>query len=271
MKASMESYLNENIKDIIRQFPETANILDEYNIACVPCNVGTCHLKDVVEVHNLSSETEHELLVKIAKIIFLGKEVTIPKIGRKVAHAAGQIKYSPPIKKLVNEHTFIKKLLTAIPQIVESLDVSNEEDKQLIFDSIDFIRSYADRYHHAKEEDILFKKFGEGLEIIKAMLEEHNVGRGHVKGVLEALETGDNKSIREHLTAYQELLKEHIRKEDEILYPWMDRNLTISQVGELFAEFNEVDERSKDAFQRYEGFVNRLEEKLQNKEVRQNV
>ncbi len=271
MKASMESYLNENIKDIIRQFPETANILNEYNIACAPCNVGTCLLKDVVEVHNLPYETEHELLVKIAKIIFPDKEVAIPKIGRKVAPVDGQIKYSPPLRKLVEEHTFIKKLLSAIPQIAESIDITNEEDKQLIIDSVDFIRSYADRYHHAKEEDILFKNFGEGLEIIKAMLEEHQIGRGYVKGVVEALETGDNKSIREHLTAYRELLKEHIRKEDEILYPWIDRNLTISKVGELFAQFNEIDERSKDASQRYEGFANTLEEKLQNKEVKQNA
>lgn len=271
MKAGVESYLNENIKDIIKQFPETANILNEYNIACVPCNVGTCLLKDVVEVHNLAYEVEHELLVKIAKIIFPDKDVAIPKIGRKVAHVTGQIKYSPPMRKLVDEHTFIKKLLAAIPQIAESIDVSNEEDKQLIIDSVDFIRSYADRYHHAKEEDILFKKFGEGLEIIKAMLEEHQIGRDHVKGVLEALERSDNRSIREHLTAYQELLKEHIRKEDEILYPWLDRNLSISQVGELFAQCSEVDERSKDSSQRYEGFANTLEEKLQKKEVRQNV
>ena len=268
---NMENYLNKNIKDIINQFPKVADALNEYSIACAPCNVGTCMLKDVVEVHNLSYEAEHELLRKISRVIFPGKEVEIPKIKRKVVHAAGQIKYSPPIKKLVEEHVFIKKLLASIPQIIELTDVTHIEDRQLILDSVDFIRSYADKYHHAKEEDILFKKFGEGIEIIKAMIEEHNIGRGHVKAALEAVEKGDNQSIKEHLNGYMELLKEHIRKEDEILYPWLDRNLTVSQVGELFLQFNEVDKRFETSSQKYEGFASKLEEKFQKEEVKQNV
>jgi hemerythrin-like domain-containing protein len=228
-------------------------------------------LKDVVEVHNLSDEAEHKLLKKISLIIFPGKEVEIPKIKRKVAHIAGQLKYSPPMRKLVDEHTYIKKLLAAIPIIVESINVANEDDRQLVINSIDFIRSYADRYHHAKEEDILFKKFSEDIEIIKAMLEEHDIGRGHVKAVLEAVEKGDNQSIKEHLTAYRELLKDHIKKEDEILYPWMDRNLSVSEVGELFTSFNEVDNKYEVVSQKYESFVNTLEEKFQKEEVKQNV
>lgn len=268
---NMETYLNKNIKDIINQFPKVADILNEYDIACAPCSVGTCMLKDVVEVHNLSYETEHELLVKIAAIIFPGKGVEIPRIERKVSHVAGQLKYSPPMRKLVDEHTYIKKLLAAIPIIVESINVANEDDRQLVINSIDFIRSYADRYHHAKEEDILFKKFSEDIEIIKAMLEEHQIGRGHVKAVLEAVEKGDNQSIKEHLTAYRELLKDHIKKEDEILYPWMDRNLSVSEVGGLFSQFNEVDKRFETSSQKYEGFANKLEEKFQEEEVKQNV
>lgn len=267
---NMENYLNKNIKDIINEFPKVADILNEYNIACVPCNVGTCMLKDVVEVHNLSDEAEQGLLRKIAQVIFPGKDIEIPRIKRKVAHAAGQIKYSPAMRKLVDEHGYIKKLLAVIPIMLESIDVSHAEEKQLILDSIDFIRSYADRYHHAKEEEILFKKF-EGLEIIKAMLEEHNIGRGHVKAALEAVEKKDNQSIREHISAYRDLLKDHIKKEDEILYPWLDKNLTVSQVGELFAQFNEVDKEYESASLRYEGFAKRLEEQFHKKEVTQNV
>ena len=265
----MENYLNKNIKEIINQFPKIADILNEYDIACAPCNVGTCLLKDVVEVHNLSAEAEHELLKKIATIIFSGKSVEIPKIKRKVAHAAGQIKYSPPIKKLVDEHVFIKKLLAAIPVMLESIDVSHAEDKQLILDSIDFIRSYADKYHHAKEEALLFKKF-EDIEIIKAMLEEHDMGRGHVKAALEAVEKKDNQKIIEHLAAYRELLKDHIKKEDEILYPWLDKNLSVSEIGELFAKFSGIDKQYEAASQKYERFANKIEGKIQNKEVLQN-
>lgn len=267
----MEIYLNREIKEIIKQFPEIGDILNEYNIGCVPCNVGTCLFKDIVEVHNLSYEAEHELMKRIAKVIYPGQEVEIPRIERKVGPAAGEIKYSPPIKKLVNEHVYIKKLLALVPVIAESLDVARNEDRQLITACIDFIRSYADKYHHAKEEDILFKKFGEGLDIIKAMLEEHEIGRGYVRAAFEAVERGDNRAMAENLTAYAELLFEHIKKEDGILYPWMDRSLSMAQVGELFTEFSEVDNRFKDASQKYEGFINSLEEKFQKEEVKENV
>ena len=84
----MEIYLNKNIKEIINQFPNAADVLNEYDIACAPCNVGTCLLKDVVEVHNLSAEAENELLKKIAGIIFPEKKVEIPKLQNYVSAQA---------------------------------------------------------------------------------------------------------------------------------------------------------------------------------------
>lgn len=267
----METYLDKGIKDIITQFPEIGDILNAYNIGCAPCNVGTCLLKDIVEVHNLSYEQERDLMSRIAGVIYPGQAVEIPKIERKISPTAGEIKYSPPMKKLVDEHVVIKKLLALIPLIVEDLNVTREEDKRLIHGCVDFIRSYADRYHHAKEEDILFKKFGDDLEIIKAMLEEHQIGRGHVKAALEALDGGDSQAVGEHLSAYRELLTEHIRKEDEILYPWMDRNLSMTQIGDLFNRFSETDRQFTDTSRKYEGFIYTLEEKFQKEEVSRNV
>jgi len=54
----MEAYLNKGIKQIINQFPEVENILDEYGIGCAPCNVGTCLLKDIIEIHNLNTDED---------------------------------------------------------------------------------------------------------------------------------------------------------------------------------------------------------------------
>lgn len=267
----METYLNKGIKDIITQFPEIGEILNEYSIGCTPCSVGTCLLKDIVEVHNLSYEQENDLMKRIAGVIYPGKTVVIPRIERKIGPAAGEIKYSPPIKRLVEEHAFIKKLLALIPVITEGIDVEKEAEKRLILDCVDFIRSYADKYHHAKEEDILFKKFSADLDIIKAMLEEHNIGRDHIKAVIEALDKADNGTVRESLAAYGKLLTEHIKKEDEILYPWIDRNLSISQVGELFNQFNDVNTKFRDTSQKYEGFVNTLEKQFKKQEVVKNA
>ncbi len=95
------------------------------------------------------------------------------------------------------------------------------------------------------------------------MYEDHTTGRGHVKAMLEALDRQDKATLGEHLLAYRELLTEHIKKEDEILYPWMDRNLSTTQVGELFAKFSEVDEQMGFSSEKYEQFVAKLEKQFQ--------
>jgi hemerythrin-like domain-containing protein len=163
------------------------------------------------------------------------------------------------MKKLVDEHVLIKRWVALIPEVINNLDVESEEGRQLLSDGVDFIRSYADKYHHAKEEEILFKYFDEDLDILKVMHEDHERGRSHVRAILEALERKDKATIAEHLNAYRELLKEHIKKEDEILYPWMDRNLSDTQIGELFSEFNTTDEQIGYSPDKYEVFINHLE------------
>ena len=263
----MEEYLDKSIKEIISQCPEVRDILNEYNIGCAPCSVGSCLLKDIVEIHNLPPEEAQELMAMIAKVIYPDREIKIPEIKRNREAQPKDISYSPPIKKLVNEHVLIKRLVAMIPQVIDKLDVVSEEGRQVIIDSIDFICSYADKYHHAKEEDILLKYFDENLDIIKTIYEDHENARAHVKAMLEGLDKKDKGAVSEHLNAYQELLTEHIKKEDEILYPWMDRNLSITQIGELFSKFNEKDEELDDTPKIYEGFVNKLEENFKLKEA----
>lgn len=258
----MEAYLNKGIKEVIDQCPEVEKILDEYGIGCGPCSVGTCLLKDIVEIHNLPEEQEQEMMAKVAKVIYPDKEIKIPKIKRKTEARPEEIQYSPPMKKLVDEHVLIKRWVALIPKVVENLDLESEEGRQLVRDGIDFIRSYADKYHHAKEEDILFKYFDEDLDILKVMHEDHTQARGHVKAILEAIDRKDKTAVAEHFTAYGELLTEHIRKEDDILYPWMDRTFSTTQIGELFSKFNEIDEQMGDSPTKYEAFISRVEENL---------
>ncbi len=263
----MEEYLNKGIKEIINQFPEVGNILNGYNIGCAPCSIGSCLLKDIIEIHNLSPDEEQELMAGIARVIYPDREIEIPRIARKHEARPEGISYSPPMKKLVDEHVLIKRLVAMIPELIDNLDVASEEGRQAIIDGVDFIRSYADKYHHAKEEEILLKYFDEDLDIIKTIYKDHETGRAHVRAVLKALDDRDKEAVSEHLNAYRELLTEHIRKEDEILYPWMDRNLSITQIGELFSKFSGKDEESGDAPKKYEGLINKLEQKFKLKEA----
>ena len=261
----MEKYLNTGIKEIIDQFPETESILEEYGIGCAPCNVGTCLLKDIVEIHNLSPHDEQALLTRIAGIIYPGIEITI-QLKKRTVKESGEIKYSPPMKKLVDEHVLIKRLVAMIPAVIEVVDIEFDENydksRQMVLDLVDFIRFYADKYHHAKEEEILFKYFDETVDIIQVMLTDHENARSHVRSILAALDGKDKEAVIEHLKGYSGILPDHIKREDEILYPWMDRNLKTHEVGELYSKFNDVDRQLESTSEKYEIFVNQLENKL---------
>lgn len=258
----MEQYLSKGIKQVITQFPEVEHILDEYGIGCGPCSVGTCLLKDIVAIHQLPADQETEMMARIAEVIYPGKGIKIPEARRKTEVRPREIKYSPAMKKLVEEHVLIKRWVALIPKVVKNLDLESEEGRQLILEGVDFIRSYADRYHHAKEEEILFKYFDEDLDILKVMYADHTEARGHVKAILDAVERKDRASVAEHLTAYGAILTEHIKKEDEILYPWMDKNLSTRQIGEISSKFNETDDRIGYPPARYEAFIEGLEQRL---------
>lgn len=263
----MEEYLNRGIKEVIDEFPGLESILDEYGIGCGPCSVGTCLFKDIVEIHNLQPDQEQEMMARVAKAINPDAQVEIPQTKQTPKTPLNEIKYSPPMQKLVDEHVLIMRLIALIPEIINNLDVKSEEGRQIVLDGIDFIRSYADKYHHAKEEDILFGYFDEDLAIIKVIGEDHVTGRGFVKAALAALDDKDKEAVARHLTSYRELLTQHIKKEDDILYPWMDRNLTTTQVGELYSKFQEAEEQIGYSPEKYVVFVNNLEKKYNHQEV----
>lgn len=266
----MKKYLDAPIKEIITKFPEVGRILEEYNIGCVPCTAGSCLLKDVVTIHNLPPDQETELMYRIEKVIYPNRAIKKPE-GKALSQKTPvkQIKYSPPMKRLVDEHTLIKKWLELVPKFLENFDIESEDCRQLMLDGLDFIKSYADKFHHAKEEDILFDYTDKNLDIVKIILQDHETARSKVRSLSEALKNRDKKAIVENLSAYRDILTEHIKKEDEILYPWIDRGLSIRQVGELFARFNEADERmNKEVLGRCEKFALEVEGRIQKMEAK---
>ncbi len=256
---NMTDVLGLYIKDVIDAYPAVGAVLATAGIGCVTCNVGTCLIKDVVSIHNLTEAQEQSLFAGIASVVFPGRTVSLPKTERK-AQNLGVQQLSPPLQALVNEHTNIKRVLTLIPALSERIQKGfDAQSRQICTQVLSFIREYADRFHHAKEEDILFKFFDSGSDIIGVMCKEHEIGRNHVRAALAALEQNDATTFIEQLQAYGLLLTEHIRKEDEILYPWMNRELSDSQVGKLFSKFGAVDEEFGAKAKQYLGMMETLE------------
>ncbi|PLX79961.1 MAG: cation-binding protein [Desulfuromonas sp.] len=137
---------------------------------------------------------------------------------------------------MVDEHKLILRMIALVEKNTELLEQGKFHNWKFYLDAVDFIRNYADRFHHAKEEDVLFVELinngmPEKQSPIEAMHMEHDQGRAHVRALEEAAqksldgETGQTAIIAESAKVYAALLRWHIEKEDDILYPLAERVL----------------------------------------------
>ena len=260
----MQAYRSKGIKDIIAEFPGVGSILEEYGIGCGPCTVGICQLKDILEIHSLPREAEEELMLRIEAEIYPERDISVP--SRNAAPGSnvpdGCI-FSKPVQVLVDEHGLIKRWLALIPALAGKLDLGMDADRQVAEGGIDLIRSYADRLHHGKEEDILFTYFDDSEDIFQVIYQDHTRARGLVQQMLQALGEKKSQAFADNLLEYAALLTEHIRKEDEVLFPWLDRRLGAEQKEELMARFEKADGELALNVEKYLDFIECLEQQLQ--------
>lgn len=256
----MHTYLDQSIQSLITRFPTLGELLSEAGIGCTTCSLGSCRVKDILEIHNLDTEASRRLLQGMGRVIYGDAPFEVPLIERQAG--APRSAFCPPIARMVEEHTYILRVIACLPALVGALREGREGASDLAAQSLDFIRTYADQYHHAKEEDILFGYFQDNTEILGVMMQDHRDGRSHVQAAARVLQGGDFEALGAHLDAYGQLLRGHIDREDHILYPWMDRSLSTRQVGELFARCQEVERRFQAPAKAQEAFVADLEARL---------
>lgn len=128
---------------------------------------------------------------------------------------------------LVAEHEII---INRINQLKVDLEIPLVEKIEKIKKHIEFIRVYADEYHHAKEEAIYFewmKSKNPYLEQgpLRCMLSEHQEGRDYVNLAMESINKYQLKKdseelvqMKNNLMNFCHLLENHIQKENEVLY-----------------------------------------------------
>ena len=260
----MEAYNNKGIKDIITEFPQVADILEEYGIGCGPCTVGICLLKDILDIHKMAPEKEQELMSRIEAAIYPERDIKVTHPVETAQTTPEPHVFSPPMQLLVDEHVVIKRWLALIPSVVARLDLETDEGVKTVLDGIDFIQSYADRLHHGKEEDILFSYFDDSEKIFQVIYEDHRIARSYVQKMRGSIQAKDPAALSQHLTDYALLLAEHIKKEDEILFPWLDKKLTEEQTMELNLKFDQEDSSIGFEPEQYLSYLQNLEDHFEN-------
>ena len=143
-------------------------------------------------------------------------------------------------------------MLDCLAAIVRQAKSAGRLDEPSARQAVDFFRNFADRCHHGKEEAHLFpaleaKGFPREGGPTGVMLYEHEQGRAHLRGMdenIDAAAAGEAAAIGQfvvHAEGYVSLLREHIYKEDHILFQLANRTLADEDQQALLAAFGKVE------------------------------
>jgi hemerythrin-like domain-containing protein len=147
-----------------------------------------------------------------------------------------------PTEVLREEHRVILRALELLETAARRLDRGAPLPEGWLGDLVAWLRGFADRNHHAKEETALFPAMVKaGVPSlggpIGVMLEEHERGRALIHG----LESGDPSARAAAAREYVAMLREHIEKENDVLFPLADAVLDEAAQRALGRQFEGVE------------------------------
>jgi hemerythrin-like domain-containing protein len=179
-----------------------------------------------------------------------------------------------PVEMLEAEHRVIQKVVAAMAVLAERLDGGEDVDVPLLENVVEFLRTFADRCHHGKEETFLFPALirrgvpSHGCPI-GGLTMEHQKGRVMVGELADAIrgyaagEPPARDNLVKSLRALVALYPSHIWKEDYLLFPLAGKVLTPEDQQDLMHKFETVDrELGLDVREGFDKVATELERKV---------
>lgn len=175
-----------------------------------------------------------------------------------------------PVGPLMIEHRLIERMIALLVREVAKMRAVGQIDTKFIVSAVDFIRTYADRCHHGKEEDILFRDLkrkplsSEHARILRELEAEHVRGREVVRKIIASHEQylqGDKASAAEIIQLMEVLIEfypKHIEKEDKHFFIPCMAYFTKEEQAKMLAECYEFDRQL--IHEKYEQIVQKLEQ-----------
>lgn len=149
---------------------------------------------------------------------------------------------------LLKEHGLIRQFLDILHLGMEKLEEGERPPVEFFEKAIEFARKFSDKYHHFKEEYLLFnllarKKNGRMDAQIDSLRYLHERGRNLIQGLAQSLD-GYSKgreaqtiAVLENVAAYISLLRQHIHKEDHIFFLMVAKEISEKEDADLLAAF----------------------------------
>ena len=170
---------------------------------------------------------------------------------------------------LMIEHRLIERMLANVKNFLVQMGQTKKIDPLLVDKAVDFIRTYADRTHHGKEEDILFRDLNNkelseiDRRVMNELIEEHVFGRKTTKALVEAntqYRNGDSSSLGDIVSCLNTLVDfypKHIEKEDKVFFPASRAYFSETEDQTMLAEFMDFDQKM--IHEKYKSVVEELE------------
>jgi len=169
------------------------------------------------------------------------------------------------------EHRLIERMFKLVGAEIDRMKTEGNANPIFIDIMVDFIRTYADRTHHGKEEDILFRDLAtkqttpEDQKGMQKLIDDHIFARKTVKELVEARDaymkgdTGKLKIIVNKLQTLADFYPEHIRMEDKEFFPATERYFSQQELDAMLAEFWEFDRNM--IHEKYKAIIEKMEGK----------
>lgn len=160
-----------------------------------------------------------------------------------------------PVAPLMIEHRLIERMIAVMERQAAAMETSGAPDIRFIDAATDFIRTYADRLHHGKEEGILFRDLAakplseEHRQTMDELVAEHAFGRkttGRLIAARERYAGGNGRVLSEILECFRTLIDfypKHIAKEDRGFFVPVMRYFDKDEQDRMLAEENAFDQR----------------------------
>ncbi|HVP18266.1 MAG TPA: hemerythrin domain-containing protein [Spirochaetia bacterium] len=174
---------------------------------------------------------------------------------------------------LMIEHRLIEKMLGVVAKEAGRIRNGAAVDPLFIDAAVDFIRVYADRTHHGKEEDILFHELGrkalsaKDSATMNELVDEHRQAREKVKALVSAQErfqAGDAEAVQDIISIMgwlADFYPRHIRKEDRDFFPGTESYFSAAELDRLLGSFGDFD--GKMIHEKYQSVVKGLTDRAQ--------
>ncbi len=177
-----------------------------------------------------------------------------------------------PAGPLMIEHRLIEQAVSMIKKEGELISSTGRVDIPLLTTMVDFMRTYGDRCHHGKEEEILFSALEkkdmdeEHRAMMARLVNDHKRSRAltsNLNTLLAAFQRGERGAVEEVIEILQTLASvypEHIELEDKFFFPAAMKYLSKEESDGMLKQFQEFDRGL--IHEHYKGEVKRMKEQM---------